>query len=46
MFEKPILNLVEFELEDILTASGEGGEDSSEPGSEVVTEDVCPTDGH
>ena len=45
MFEKPILNLVEFELEDILTASGEGGE-SSEPGSEVVTEDVCPTDGH
>ena len=28
MFEKPILNLVEFELEDILTASGEGGNSS------------------
>ncbi len=26
MFEKPILNLVKFELEDIITASG-GGED-------------------
>ena len=29
MFEKPILNLVEFELEDILTASGD--EDETEP---------------
>ncbi len=44
MFEKPILNLVEFELEDILTASGEGGDEPSETVSEP--EDVCPTDGH
>ncbi len=37
MFEKPILTLVKFELEDILTASGEGGE--TEP---TETEPSCP----
>ena len=39
MFEKPILNLVKFELEDILTASPEPGEDTGTP---VCTTD-CPT---
>lgn len=39
MFEKPILNLVKFELEDILTASSEPGEDPVAP---VCTTD-CPT---
>ncbi len=40
MFEKPILNLVKFELEDILTASSEQpGEETEAP---VCTTD-CPT---
>ncbi len=41
MFEKPILNLVKFELEDILTASGEGGETEA-PVTDAPTEDPCP----
>lgn len=44
MFEKPILNLVKFELEDILTASGEGSGDETggETQAPVCTTD-CPT---
>ena len=41
MFEKPILNLVKFDMKDIC---GEGGDEPSETVSEP--EDVCPTDGH
>ena len=45
MFEKPVLNLVKFELEDILTASGEGPVEPSEDDCPAYcATHVCPND--
>lgn len=43
MFEKPILDVVKFELKDILTASGGSTGDDTGSETEAPTE-VCTTD--